>query len=61
MLGGVTVHVDAAMEVTERFSALKAILETIPAVYANFQVRLRPIIQYPFLTNVSAGNRRRRE
>ena len=61
MIGGVIVHVVAAMEVTERFNALKATLGTIPAVYANFQVRLRPIIQYLFLTNVSAGNRRRRE
>ena len=46
MLGGVTVHVDATKEVTERFSALKVILGTIPAVYANFQVRLRPFIQF---------------
>ena len=61
MLGGVTVHVDATKEVTERFSALKVILGAIPAVYANFQVRLRPFIQYPVLTNASAGNRRRRE
>ena len=61
MLGGITVHVDASMEVAERFNALKATLGAIPAVYANFQVRLRPSIQYHFLTNVSAGNRRRRE
>ena len=61
MLGGVTVHVDATKEVTERFSALKVILGAIPAVYANFQVRLPLFIQYPFLTNASAGNRRRRE
>ena len=46
MLGGITVHVDASMEVAERFNALKATLGAIPAVYANFQVRLRPIIQF---------------
>ena len=61
MLGGITVHVDAAKEVAERFNALKATLGTIPAVYANFQVRLRPFIQYPVLTNASAGNHRHRE
>ena len=44
MFGGVAIRVDPA-EVTEKFSALKEILGTIPAVYANFQVRLRPIIQ----------------
>ena len=39
MFEDVTVGVDAAKKVTERFGALKAVLGAIPAVYANFQVR----------------------
>ena len=46
ILRGITVDIDSARKVTEKFGALKAILGTIPAVYANFQVRLRPFIQF---------------
>ena len=40
MLGGVTSDVNAAEEVTEGFGSLKVVLGSIPAVYANFKVRL---------------------
>jgi len=60
MLGGVTIDVDSARKVTERFGTLKAVLGAIPAVYANFQVRSRPFTQNYFLTNASAGNHRHR-
>ena len=61
MLGDVTVGFDAAKKVTEGFGALKAVLGTIPAVYANFQVRLRTFAQSSFLINAYAGNYLRRE
>ena len=61
MLGDVTVGVDAANKVTEGFGALKAVLGTIPAVYANFQVRSRPFVRKFFLINRDAGNHRGRE
>ena len=56
MLGDATTGVDTANKVTEGFGTLKAVLGTIPAVYANFQVRSRPFVQSSFLTNAYAGN-----
>ena len=57
MLEGFTIYDDAAKEVTEGFGTLKVVLGSIPALYANFEVRLRPLAQNSSLTNASAGNR----
>ena len=59
MLEGFTIHDDAAKGTTEGFGTLKVVLGSIPALYANFEVRLRPPAQHTSLTNASAGSHRR--
>ena len=59
MLEGFNIHDDAAREATEGFGLLKVILGSIPALYANLEVRLRPPAQISSLTNASAGDHRR--
>ena len=57
MLDGFTIHDHATNGTTEGFGTLKVVLGSIPALYANFEVRLRPLAQSSSLTNASAGNR----
>ena len=59
MLERLSIHDDAAKGTTEGFGTLKVILGSIPALYANFEVRLRPPAQHNSLTNAFAGNHRR--
>ena len=59
MLEGFTTYDDAAKEAAEGFGPLKVVLGSIPALYANLEVRLRPPAQSSSLTNASAGNHRR--
>ena len=40
VLGGVTIPIGVTEEVTEEFGPLKVVLGSIPAVYANSQVRI---------------------
>ena len=56
MLKGFTIHDDAAKEATERFGPLKVVLGSIPALYANSEVCLRPPAQSSSLMNASAGS-----
>ena len=61
MLEGFTIHDDAAKEAMEGFGPLKVVLGSIPALYANLEVSLRPPTQSPSLTNASAGNHHHRK
>ena len=56
VLDDFTIHDDTSKGTTEGFGTLKVVLGSIPALYANFQVRLRPPAQNTSLTGASAGN-----
>ena len=45
VIGDATTNIDASQDVTEKFGPLKVVLGSIPAIYANSQVRYRSLLK----------------